>query len=444
MKEKNNNKIDKELSKIKDKYNYTWENEGKKILLDEKKLKLSEEEKKILEILLIQEMPEDLHKHLWMIGSGARILMKENKDYYRQLLKFYEKMENDNHYFYKYLTKKMSNDLNRSNIKEEETYKLKNILCAFATRNLSINYCQGLNLIAAYILKMTNYNEEESFYLFIKLMEDIVPFDFFFFAIGIEAELKLAKKLIEKYDNELYTHLTELKAYYFVDSKLSMWIVSLMLFKTDIKITNFFFDCIFLLCVNNDNYIYVLYLIIFSILRILRKDILNCTESQDISDVIDNFVNNPISNENYQKMVHFTLFSEKRLKFQDKSIFHLRQKEIKIVTNEKKINFKYEKNIEDVPCNKYFPLCVKEKEEKPIEEYVVYKSKNDLNIYLIEDYYDKNEIKMDSKDNKDEKNDNLNINQILNNENKETIKEDENMLMKNLIVERRKHLCEEK
>ena len=186
--------------KINNQYKYTWEKEGKKILLDENKIKLTEKERKILEILLIQEVPNDLHRNLWLICSGARLLQKENNGNYSKLLKFSEELENKNHYFYKYLTKKISHDLYRSDLKEEEIYKLKNILNAFNVRNLSINYCQGLNIIVSYLLKMTNYNEEESYYLFIKLMEDILPFDFFFFAIGIETEINLIKKLIEIFD----------------------------------------------------------------------------------------------------------------------------------------------------------------------------------------------------------------------------------------------------
>ena len=113
-------------------------------------------------------------------------------------------MEKKNHYFYKYLTMKLSHDLYRSNLNgEEEINKLKNILNAFISRNLSINYCQGLNLICAYLLQMTDFNEEESFFLFVKLMEDILPYDYFYFGIGIDAELSLMKILLEKYDNEL-------------------------------------------------------------------------------------------------------------------------------------------------------------------------------------------------------------------------------------------------
>ena len=314
------NKIEKEFMKKNNQYKYTWEKEGKKILLDENKIKITEEEKKILEILLIQEIPNDLRKYLWIICSGSKLLMKENKDNYLKLINFYEQMEKENHYFYKHLTYKISRDLYRSNLKDEEVYKLKNILNAFIIRDLSINYCQGLNLIVSHLLIMNNYKEEETFYLFVKLMEDILPFDFYLFAIGIEAEINIINILLKKFEFELYSHLDELNSICFLESKITMWVSSLMLLKIDVKITNLFFDCLFFLCVDRNNFITILYTIIFSIITILKTDLLKCHNSNDISEIIDNFSNNPISDENYKKLINYNLISKDKNKFNDKSI----------------------------------------------------------------------------------------------------------------------------
>ena len=397
MKEINNIKIEKEITKINNKYNYTWDNEGKNILSNKNKLVLSEIEKNIIEVLLIQEIPNDLRKNLWLISSGARILLKENKGNYSKLIKFYEKMEEKNHYFYKYETRKISRDLYRSNLKEEEVYKLKNILYAFIVRNLTISYCQGLNLIVSYLLQMTEYNEEKTFYLFLKLMEDILPYDYFLFGIGIESELIMIKKLLEIFDNELYNHLTALNSFCYLDSKLSMWIISLMNYNIDIKITNLFFDLIFFYSNNNDIFLPILYSMIFSILAILRNEFLNCVDSIEINDVINKFANNKISDENYQKIIYYNLVSQERNKFKDKLIFELRKKIINNIIKERNLNFNFEENIEGIICETYFPLCIKEKEEKPIEEFIIYKSNNDLSLYLIDDFYKIEEIKEDNK-----------------------------------------------
>lgn len=444
MKEIDKNKIEKEILRINNKYKYTWENEGKKILLDEKKIKITEEEKKILEILLIQEIPNDLRKYLWIICSGSKLLMKENKDNYLKLINSYEQMEKENHYFYKYLTYKISRDLYRSNLKDEEVYKLKNILNAFIIRDLSINYCQGLNLIVSHLLTINNYKEEETFYLFVKLMEDILPFDYYLFAIGIEAEINIINILLKKFEFELYSHLNGLNCICFLESKISIWVSSLMLFKIDVKITNLFFDCLFFLCVNHNNFISILYTIIFSIITILKTDLLKCHNSSDISDIIDNFANNPLSDENYKKLVYYNLISQDKNKFNDKSILELRKKVIEEIIKTKTINYKFEENKKEIICNKKYPLCIKEKEEKPIEKFIIYKSKNPLNIYIIDDfYYGKNEIE-ENKENQDNiLESKINIVNKEKNSKEENISEQKiNSDIENLIIERRKHFCE--
>jgi hypothetical protein len=181
------------------------------------------------------------------------------------------------------------------------------------------------------LLKSTDYKEEESFFLFIKLMEDILPFDYYYFAVGIETEINLIKILIEKYENELYNHLNDLNCFCFLESKLSMWIISLMQFNIDIRVTNFFFDLIFFFCVNKNNFVSYLYKMIFSIISILRSDLLNCQLGQEVLQIIENFSKNPISEENFQKIVYYNLISKDSNKFSNKFIFELRQKEIKKV-----------------------------------------------------------------------------------------------------------------
>lgn len=446
MNEINKTKIEKEILKITSKYKYTWDNEGKKILLDTNKLTLSEKDKDILEILLIQEIPNELHKNLWLISSGASLLYKEKNENYKNFLKLYENMEKKNHYFYKYLTMKLSHDLYRSNLKgEEEINKLKNILNAFISRNLSINYCQGLNLICAYLLQMTDFNEEESFFLFVKLMEDILPYDYFYFGIGIDAELSLMKILLEKYDNELYNHLDKMQSFCYIQSKLSMWIISLMICKIDQRITNFFFDCIFLFSNNNyENYLSILYTMIFSILTILRNDLLNSDESNDISEILEHFSINPISDENFKKIIYYNLISQEKNKFKNKFIFNLRKSTIKNIFDKSKINFKSEEKTQEISCEDYFPICIKEEDKKPAEEFIIYKGKNDLNNYIIDDYYYKKEKEVNENNNNLLIKDINKINDIDNNNGSYEVKsnnEDEDSIMNNLIIERRKHFC---
>ena len=186
---------------------------------------------------------------------------------------------------------------------------------------------------------------------------------------------------------------------------------------------------------------------IFSIISILRSDLLNCQLGQEVNQVIENFSKNPISEENFQKIIYYNLISKDNNKFSNKFISDLRQKEIKKVAELKKLNYNFEENVEDIKCNKLFPLCIKENKEKPIEDFVVYKPNNGLSIYIIGDYfYEKGEDKEEKKseDNKLINNDEKPNGIILENklEEEPDNKEDDDEYMNNLIIERRKHICE--
>jgi predicted RNA-binding protein associated with RNAse of E/G family len=55
---------------------------------------------------------------------------------------------------------------------------LRNVLFAYAIRNPRLLYCQGLNYLVAYFL-MRDYSEQQSFWLLVQLVEDILPVDYY-------------------------------------------------------------------------------------------------------------------------------------------------------------------------------------------------------------------------------------------------------------------------
>jgi hypothetical protein len=72
---------------------------------------------------------------------------------------------------------------------------LRNILFTFIKRNPTIGYCQGMNFIAANLLKY--FNEEESFWLFTIIMEDLLPMDYYSGLIGILIDQQVFEKLLK-------------------------------------------------------------------------------------------------------------------------------------------------------------------------------------------------------------------------------------------------------
>lgn len=49
--------------------------------------------------------------------------------------------------------------------------KLLRILSAYSNFNLDVGYCQGMNFIAGLLLLVSGSNEEETFWMFVQLME---------------------------------------------------------------------------------------------------------------------------------------------------------------------------------------------------------------------------------------------------------------------------------
>jgi hypothetical protein len=65
--------------------------------------------------------------------------------------------------------------------------KLKNILICYSTRNTSVGYCQGMNFIGGRLLLIMG-NEEQAFWLFIEIMEKILPVIYYSELVGIVVE----------------------------------------------------------------------------------------------------------------------------------------------------------------------------------------------------------------------------------------------------------------
>ena len=128
-----------------------------------------------------------------MISSGAKKEMKENPNYYTNLLANYpENIKNNYHEIIK-------QDLTRTFIdkNEEKLYikKLENILLAYSRRNQFIGYCQGFNFIVSFILKIIN-NEEESFWLFVQIIEKILPLNYYSNVLGVLVYSALIEQLL--------------------------------------------------------------------------------------------------------------------------------------------------------------------------------------------------------------------------------------------------------
>ena len=186
-------------NKLEKKNKYTWEKEGIELINNLKnKFSFSNEEISILSQLYLEnKIPKKYHSQIWLISSGAKRQINNNKNYYKNLFIDY----------YKFIPSAFENQINKDIIRtftdpiknenKELIQKLKNILIAYTRRNITVGYCQGFNFIIGKLLDFFNENEEEIFWIFSQLIEVILPSDYFINVIGILTDANIIDEILE-------------------------------------------------------------------------------------------------------------------------------------------------------------------------------------------------------------------------------------------------------
>ena len=123
--------------------------------------------------------------------------------------------------------------------------KLKNVLICYSIRNTSVGYCQGMNFIGGRLLLIMG-NEEQTFWLFVQIMEKILSIIYYSELVGIVVETTIIENLISFY----FPKLQE----YFIDNNFNVplrnfihkWLVGLFTQTLSPEMVYTFFDYLFL------------------------------------------------------------------------------------------------------------------------------------------------------------------------------------------------------
>jgi hypothetical protein len=414
---------------------YSWEKEGLELIENlENKLSFSNKENYILMQLFKNDtIPKKYHPQIWLISSGAKRQIFNNKNYYYNLL---------NAYFSEIpsaFERQIDLDVPRT-FSDLEKYKnktliqkLKNVLIAFSRRNITVGYCQGFNFIIGKFLEIYNENEEEVFWLFCQLIEVIFPSDYYLTLSGILTDTTIINDIIEM----RYPNLEpSLKINYY--NTIIILLTGLFINNVNEETLYTIYDSLFL---NGSITIFKSVLFILDYCK-SKYDSLN--DTLDLSE-LKNF-NQKIMNEipyfhvnklrnllfDYHKVYEFSMNNLNRKR---NEIRKLTEKEIQL--NYKNKKFREEQNNNLLKMNSYinsvnnecdldWPLCIYDKKYRfENVDYFVYKVLDEPN--LIDNYY------FDDCNNQKIIYENININF---NDNKEKAK-----IYKNLLIERRNHLC---
>ena len=120
--------------------------------MNKERITLTPEEKTTLEYLIILGTPSYFRAKLWLLCSGAKKELAQNKNYYKHLLELSHKIP----CFYE---KQILKDIPRTKpeiLNDNPSFKekMRTILVCYSIRNNSIGYCQGFNFIVIRLLEV--------------------------------------------------------------------------------------------------------------------------------------------------------------------------------------------------------------------------------------------------------------------------------------------------
>ena len=370
------------LLSIKEKIkNVSWEKEGK-ILLS--KVSFNKSDIKLYKLLLLKHcIPSNLRGEFWYIISGAKKENLDNPNYYFSLVNSF------NDYIKKFNESQIEKDINRTIIDDSINsniikQKLKNILLSYSKRNHSIGYIQGFNFIVAKILKMLP-DEEKAFWLFVQIIENILPIDFYSEMCGMMSDIDILILLIkEKYIPNLINKLIENDLISDLKDLLLKWFDSLFCINMNSDCQNAIWDILF--CEGS----IVLFKTAISFLKKITDKLILFDNSFDFR----NFINEYFNNYKDEYLITFNLIL-KKFEFDEEFINYNRQ----IIFSHMKSNFennndkekelyieKINKNEE--LCDTSLPICIYNTDSKfKIIENLILTTNENLNI--IEDYCEK-------------------------------------------------------
>ena len=228
--------------------------------------------------LLYYGIPNNFREFIWDIALSERYThqkyynSEEEQKAYNELLKSTK------------INQQIEKDLDRTFFNEfERTPKniklLRNVLNCI--NNYNNGYCQGMNFIARFLLKITNFDEVEAFYIFKNILKDIKGY--------FEDGFPLLKKNLAEFDRffqmfypDLHKHFKKNEIYN--EMWVGKWFQTLFTISLPFDELSSIWDN---LIINGFDFIIFISL---AIIDSIEKDLLELKDSSDIINYLDNIL----------------------------------------------------------------------------------------------------------------------------------------------------------
>ena len=179
-----------------------------------------------------KKMLKNIYKHL-LLNNNQKVDIKKHLEIWKIILKYSEVKKEYDYNKIKESNKDPNKKIICSDIidldiirtffstnKEEKMEKIKNILRAIASELPKINYYQGMNQIAAFLLNICDDNEEEAFYVFLSFLKNSE------YSTLFENDLEKMNASFYQFDRLLNLYLPEMYTYFKSSSINSGYFVS--------------------------------------------------------------------------------------------------------------------------------------------------------------------------------------------------------------------------
>ena len=310
-------------------------------------------------------------------------------------------------------------------MKEEFLQKMQNILLCYSVRNTTVGYCQGMNFLVARILLIME-NEEETFWIFVQIMEQLLSLLNYQELSGIVVDTTLIETLISYYLPELNSFFKKKEFTLTLSNFIHKWIVCLFSQTLRPEMVYTLYDFFFI-----DGFITMIKTSIF-ILTCIQKELLTKKVFGEIYSIfveIENKITNP------KNLIFFICQKKFRLD-KDDIITYRKMLEGPIINkiNTSELQYNVRRTAEEkkkllkkknIYCNPNWPFCLYQASIFEVRDVLILKESKPP--YIIEDYYyEKNQEYPD--ENIDYIDGDLPLDKTRNIE---------------ILIERRKHVCDD-
>ena len=322
--------------------------------------------RKKLRNLLLKKSPDKSRAKYWFLLSGAEREKNLHPGYYHNII-----YEYPDYIPSKYKTI-IEADLDRTCPTEdffkkpENRKKLSNVLIAYSRRNCKIGYCQGFNFIVAKLLQI--FEEEDAFWLFVQIIENILPCEYYSELVGIMGYCSLCLRILTESNKKVMLKIKNFEV--ILNNLLYKWFISLFIENTSHETFLNVWDALML-----DGNI-VLLRAVSSILDLMEEQILQADGFEELTKIFEEKISKyNCPRDKFMKL----LLNEGKLRYSNAEIEEMREEInreaintiIKTKKNEKK-KIQVDINGEEIECDLDYPFCLKEFEDdtKKIKRYL--------------------------------------------------------------------------